>query len=192
MNSKKDTSPSFEGRPPERVGRRLHDPGQLPYTLRQDAQAHWGAGIEFSTSRENGSYVGPVISSGTYLVQRVSERSVVVHRLADVEFPASEGLRRRANENRLNGAQMQISYGGEKAAAHLHDPERAAIEEIFERIHRTAEERLGEEAGAEGLFARQLDEVKKALIEKLRPRPSPSGATRATRVRYSRWAVRCP
>lgn len=184
MKSRTDTSEGF--------GRRLHDAARLPCSLRQDAQAHWGAGVELGSSREDGRYAGPVISSGDYLAQRVGEREVVVHRRADVDFPVQGNLRRRASENRLGGQQMQIRYAGARAAAQPHDPERAALDEIFERIRRAAEERLGNEAGAYGVFARQLDEVKNALAEKLRPRPSPSGATRAAGARYSHWAARCP
>ncbi|VTU39400.1 hypothetical protein [Variovorax sp. PBL-E5] len=194
MNPKRDVSRLQERRAQSGVGRRLHEASQLPYTLRQDAQAHWGAGVELAAPRENGCYTGPVISSGAYLVQRVGEKSVVVHRLTDVDVSANDNLRRRASENRLSGVQMQIRYVGASAEARFHDPERAAIEEIFGRIHRAAEERLGKDTGTDsyGVFARQLDEVKQALIEKLRPCPSPSSATRATAARYSRWVARCP
>ncbi|WP_162567504.1 hypothetical protein [Variovorax sp. SRS16] len=181
-----------EARTQNGLRRRLHEVSQLPYTLRQDAQAHWGAGIELNTPRENGSYTGPVISSGCYLVQRVDERSVIVHRLADVDISANDNLRRRASENRLSGVQMRISYDGVTATAHFHDPECAAIEEIFGRILRAAAERLGTSSDTYDVFAQQLDEVKEALLEKLRPRPSPARYGRASCTPWQTAAVTGP
>ncbi|RUR71885.1 hypothetical protein EJP67_33045 [Variovorax guangxiensis] len=145
--------------------RRLHDVRDVPHALRQEAQAKWGTSVEISASRENGRYTGPVFTSGDYLAQKVGERSVVVHQVGDVDFKTSDNMKRRADEKRLTDVNMQINYQGDKGQAHFHDPKRAAIEEMFSRIHRTAKETLGRDFEP---FARDLDVVKTRMVEQYR------------------------
>ncbi|MGQ3054513.1 MAG: hypothetical protein ACT6S0_22245 [Roseateles sp.] len=145
--------------------RRLHDVRDVPHALRQEAQAKWGTSVEISASRENGRYTGPVFTSGEYLAQKVGERSVVVHQVGDVDFTTNDNMKRRASEKRLTDVNMQINYQGDKGQAHFHDPKRAAIEEMFSRIHRTAKETLGSDFEP---FARDLDVVKNRIVEQYR------------------------
>ncbi|MFH0134841.1 hypothetical protein ACGLHS_31825 [Variovorax sp. VaC1] len=156
-------SPGQQGQEPGK--RRLHDVREVPHALRQEAQAKWGTSVEISASRENGRYTGPVFTSGDYLAQKVGERSVVVHEVSAVDFTTSDNMKRRADEKRLTDVNMQINYQGEKGAAQFHDPKRAAIEEMFSRIHRTAKETLGQDYTP---FARDLDVVKTRMVEQYR------------------------
>lgn len=150
-----------------RAGKRLHDVGQVPHTLRQEAQARWGVNVEFSAARESGRYTGPVFTSDQYLVQRVGEKSVVFHRKEQVDFSTSENMQKRHDTNKLNDAHLAIRYEGAKGKAYFHDPQRAAIEEMFSRIKKTADEKYGGTKSFE-TFAKQLDEIKDVMVEKHR------------------------
>ena len=150
-----------------KAGARLHDVGQVPHTLRQEALARWGVNVEFNAARADGRYTGPVFASDEYLAQRVGEKSVVFHRKEQVDFATSENMQKRNDTNKLNETHLSIRYQGQQGKAYFHDPQRAAIEEIFSRIKKTAEERYGKTKKLE-TFAKQLDEIKDVMVDKYR------------------------
>lgn len=150
-----------------RAGRRLHEASQVPHAMRQEAQARWGVNVEFNAARENGRYTGPVFTGDEYVAQRVGEKSVVFHRRDQVDFMTSEAMQKRHDTNRLNDVNLSIRYEGDRGKAHFHDPKRAAIEEMFGRIKRTAEEKYGDGKTFQ-TFAKQLDEIKDVMVEKYR------------------------
>ena len=150
-----------------RAGKRLHDAAQVPHSMRQEAQARWGVNVEFSVSRENGRYTGPVFVSEEHVAQRVGEKSVVFHRRDQIDFATSEALQKRHDTNRLNDANLSIRYEGDRAKYYFHDPQRAVIEEMFSRIKKTADERFGDTPQGK-TFASQLDEIKDVMVERYR------------------------
>lgn len=150
-----------------RAGKRLHDANQIPHALRQEAQARWGVNVEISAAREKGRYTGPVFTGGDYVAQRVGEKSVVMHRTEQLDFSSNENLQKRADTNRLNDTHLSIRYDAEKGKAFFHDPQRAAIDEMFSRIKKTAGEQIGEGKKLE-TFTKQLDQIKDAMVEKYR------------------------
>lgn len=150
-----------------RAGKRLHDANQIPHALRQEAQARWGVNVEISAAREKGRYTGPVFTGGDYVAQRVGEKSVVMHRAEQLDFSSNENLQKRADSNRLNDTHLSIRYDTAKGKAFFHDPQRAAIDEMFSRIKKTAGEQIKEGEKLE-TFTKQLDQIKDALVEKYR------------------------
>lgn len=150
-----------------RAGKRLHDANQIPHALRQEAQARWGVNVEISAARENGRYTGPVFTGGDYVAQRVGEKSVVMHRTEQLDFSSNENLQKRADTNRLNDTHLSIRYDAEKGKTFFHDPQRAAIDEMFSRIKKTAGEQIGKGKKLE-TFTKQLDQIKDAMVEKYR------------------------
>lgn len=151
-----------------RSGRRLHDVKQVPYAMRQEAQARWGVNVEFSASRENGRYTGPVFAGDEYVAQRVGEKSVVFHRRAQVDFTGNENLQKRVGSGRLNDTTLQIRYEGSVGRAFFHDPQRGVIEEMFGRIRSTAADVLGEESEDFAQFTGHLEQVKGRMVERHR------------------------
>lgn len=150
-----------------RAGRRLHEVNQVPHALRQEAQARWGVNVEFNASREDGRYTGPVFTGDNYVAQRVGEKSVVFHLRDQVDFATSEAMQKRNDANRLNDTNLSIRYENDRGKAYFHDPQRAAIEEMFNRIKKTAEEKYGQGKTLDQ-FSAQLDEIKDVMVEKYR------------------------
>lgn len=150
-----------------KAGRRLHDAAAVPHAMRQEAQARWGVNVEFNTSRENGNYAGPVFANEEFIAQRAGEKSVIFHRIEHIDFSLSENLKKRAEEKRLNDAILQIRYSSGQGKAFFHDPQRAAIEEMFSRIKRAAVERFGESVEFPTL-SDQLEEIRKILVDQHR------------------------
>jgi hypothetical protein len=150
-----------------KAGKRLHDVNQVSPALRQEAQAHWTATVEFHAACENGRYTGPVFANDEYLAQRVSEKNVVFHRRDQIDFSTNDNLQKRHETNRLNDTNLTIHYEGGSAKAYFHDPQRAAIKEMFGRIKKTAAEKYGE-GKAYDSFAKQLGEIKDVMVEKYR------------------------
>lgn len=160
--------PQQEEKGANRAGKRLHDANQIPHALRQEAQARWGVNVDITAARENGRYTGPVFTGGEYLAQRVGEKSVVIHRTEQIDFSTNDNLQKRADTNRLTDTHLSVRYDGEKGKAFFHDPQRAAIDEMFSRIGKTAAELYGEKTKEYQTFAKQLDETKAAMVEKYR------------------------
>jgi hypothetical protein len=149
------------------AGKRLLEVAQVPFPVRLEAQSRWGANVEFNAARENGRYTGPVFAVGDYVAQKVSDQSVVIHRVDHMDFSTSPNMQKRADGHRLNDASLQIRYEGNSGKAFYHDPERAAIEEMFSRIKKTALQKFGEGPELAG-FVTQLDVVKGVLVDKHR------------------------
>lgn len=150
-----------------RAGKRLHEVNQVPHSMRQEAQARWGVNVEFNVARENGRYAGPVFTGEEYLAQRVGDKSVVFHRKDHIDFSTGENLQKRHDTNRLNDTNLSIRYEANQGKAFFHDPQRAAIEEMFSRIKKTGEETITKPKDFE-TFSKQLEQIKNVMVEKHR------------------------
>lgn len=137
---------------------------QIPATFEQAVKAKWGNEIEASPARSNGSYAGPVVADGNFIAQKVSDKSVVFHQKDAIDFKSNDHLVKRNDEGRLNDVQLSIRYDGEKSKAFFHDPQRAAINVMFNRIEKGAEAHM--DAKALDTFKEQLGKIKESMIEK--------------------------
>jgi flagellar motor protein MotB len=77
--------------------------------------------MDCTRALENRRYCGPVFVRDDYLVQRVSEHKVVIHRLSAIHFSATAHLQRRAAQKRLNDLTLTIYYVGAKRIAYLRE-----------------------------------------------------------------------
>lgn len=147
----------------------MHDINQIPYTLRQEAQARWGVNVDISAAREYGRYIGLVFTANEFVVQKVGERGVVIHRAEHIDFTGSGNLKKRAEMNRLSDTNLEITYDSEekKAKAFFHDTRRAAIDEMFARIEKTASELHGDTETFK-TFSKHLNEIKNVMVEQYR------------------------
>ncbi|MDR0564690.1 MAG: hypothetical protein LBG78_07145 [Azoarcus sp.] len=105
----------------QQAGKYLFDNKQIPKTL-VDAtkQRSENNSISIVTPKENGSYKGQVLlNSDVWLVQLVGKEgnTAVVHQKKDIEFVGSSLIERNEHK-KLNKADVQIHYKGEKARAY--------------------------------------------------------------------------
>lgn len=141
---------------------------QIPPVFEQAIKTKWGNDIEAQPAKTNGSYAGPVVVEGNLVAQKVSDRSVVFHQRDAIDFKSNEHLDKRNEEGRLNDVQLSVRYDGDKGKAFFHDPQRAAINVMFNRIAKGAEDHMsGKELDS---FKESLGKIKDSMIEKQKTR----------------------
>lgn len=151
------------------AGEPLYALDEIPGEIKALAQHRFGAQIRMATPRENGGpYRGEVFNTEHYLIQEVSTRSVVFHAKANVEF-VSDRLRWMDENQRLNGAEVQVGYDGTHGKVYPWDRARDLLERTVASLKKSARE-----AG----FGSELD----ATLDQLQ-------TTSWTRVREARAAA---
>ncbi|MDN7999992.1 hypothetical protein QZN00_22895 [Burkholderia multivorans] len=136
------------------VGNPLFDFRDVPSEIRAAAQQRFGADIRMGVPRENGLYKGEVFNTDRYLVQEVATRSVVFHDKQNMEFVDSR--LKWCNENqRLNGADVQVGYTGDQSKVYPYDRQRDQMEKVVRSLKKS-----GGELGFGDDFGRQLDAAK--------------------------------
>jgi len=124
-----------------------HSPGEplyrldtVPAEVKALAQHRFGAALRMATPRAHGGpYRGEVFNTEHYLVQEVAPRSVVFHAKAQMTF-VSDRLRWMDENHRLNGADVQIGYDGERAKVYPWDRTRDQLERAVASLKRSARE----------------------------------------------------
>ncbi|MEX3916415.1 PriCT-2 domain-containing protein [Paraburkholderia sp. BR10872] len=170
-SQKADIPPTREAEVPARrqAGEPLYGLDEVPGEIKALAQHRFGAQIRMATPRENGGpYRGEVFNTEHFLIQEVSTRSVVFHEKANMEF-VSDRLRWMDENQRLNGAEVQIGYDGNRGKVYPWDRVRDQLERTVASLKKSARE-VG--------FGNELD----ATLDQLR------GAS-WTRVREARAAA---
>jgi hypothetical protein len=137
-----------------KIGGPLFDFKEVPPEIKAAAQQRFGADVRMGVPRENGLYKGEVFNTDRYLVQEVATRSVVFHQKQDMEFVDSR--LKWCNENqRLNGADVQVGYTGDRPKVFPYDRQRDQMEKVVRSLKKSADELgFGED------FGRQLDAAK--------------------------------
>lgn len=93
-----------------------------------------------ATPREHGGpYRGEVFNTEHFLVQEVAPRSVVFHAKGKMAF-VSDRLRWMDANHRLNGADVQIGYDGERAKVYPWDRTRDQLERTVASLKKSARE----------------------------------------------------
>ncbi|MEX3844288.1 PriCT-2 domain-containing protein [Paraburkholderia sp. BR10882] len=122
------------------AGEPLYALDEVPGEIKALAQHRFGAQIRMATPRGNGGpYRGEVFNTEHYLIQEVSTRSVVFHAKANVEF-ISDRLRWMDENQRLNGAELQIGYDGNRAKVYPWDRARDLLERTVASLKKSARE----------------------------------------------------
>lgn len=136
------------------IGNPLFDFREVPMEIRAAAQQRFGADVRMGVPRENGLYKGEVFNTDRYLVQEVATRSVVFHDKQTMEFVDSR--LKWCNENqRLNGAEVQVGYTGDQSKVYPYDRQRDQMEKVVRSLKKSASELgFGED------FGNQLDAAK--------------------------------
>lgn len=136
------------------IGNPLFDFREVPMEIRAAAQQRFGADVRMGAPRENGLYKGEVFNTDRYLVQEVATRSVVFHDKQTMEFVDSR--LKWCNENqRLNGAEVQVGYTGDQSKVYPYDRQRDQMEKVVRSLKKSASELgFGED------FGNQLDAAK--------------------------------
>ena len=124
-----------------------HWPGELLYGLdsvpaevKAAARHRFGATLRMATPREHGGpYRGEVFNTEHFLVQEVAPRSVVFHAKGKMAF-VSDRLRWMDANHRLNGADVQIGYDGERAKVYPWDRTRDQLERTVASLKKSARE----------------------------------------------------
>jgi len=137
-----------------KVGNALFDFRVVPPEIKAAAQQRFGADIRMGVPRENGLYKGEVFNTDRYLVQEVATRSVVFHDKQNMEFVDSR--LKWCNENqRLNGADVQVGYTGDQPKVFPYDRQRDQMEKVVRSLKKSADELgFGED------FGKQIDAAK--------------------------------
>ena len=118
----------------------LYGLDDVPGEIKALAQHRFGAQIRMATPRENGGpYRGVVFNTEHYLIQEVATCSVVFHAKARMEF-ISERLRWMDENQRLNGADVQIGYDGERPKVYPWDRTRDQLERTVASLKKSARE----------------------------------------------------
>jgi len=95
-----------------------------------------------------------VFNTDRYLVQEVATRSVVFHDKQNMEFVDSR-LKWCNDNQRLNGAEVQVGYTGDQSKVYPYDRQRDQMEKVVRSLKKSATELgLGED------FGKQLDAAK--------------------------------
>lgn len=122
------------------IGQALYGLDDVPGEIRALAQHRFGAQIRMATPRENGGpYRGEVLNTEHYVIQEVATRSVVFHRKDHMEF-VSDRLKWMDQNQRLNGAEVQIGYDGERAKVYPWDRARDQLERVVASLKKSARE----------------------------------------------------
>lgn len=122
------------------VGEPLYGLDEVPGEIKALAQHRFGAQIRMATPRENGGpYRGEVFNTEHYLIQEVSTRSVVFHAKSNMEF-VSDRLRWMDENQRLNGAEVQVGYDGARAKVYPWDRARDLLERTVASLKKSARE----------------------------------------------------
>ncbi|TAL93126.1 MAG: DNA replication protein [Paraburkholderia sp.] len=125
-------------RPP--VGEPLFAVTDVPSDIRALAEHRFGSPLRMATPRENGGpYRGEVFNSEHYLIQEVATRSVVFHPKAQMVF-VSERLRWMDENARLNGAELQVGYDGDRPKVYPWDRARELLERTVGSLKKSARE----------------------------------------------------
>lgn len=125
-------------RPP--VGEPLFAVADVPNEVRALAGHRFGSPLRMATPRENGGpYRGEVFNTGQFLIQEVATRSVVFHSKAQMEF-VSERLRWMDENARLNGAELQVGYEGDRPKVYPWDRARDLLERTVGSLKKSARE----------------------------------------------------
>lgn len=137
-----------------KVGNPLFEFKDVPSEIKAAAQQRFGADIRMGVPRENGLYKGEVFNTDRYLVQEVATRSVVFHDKQNMEFVDSR-LKWCNDNQRLNGAEVQVGYTGDQSKVYPYDRQRDQMEKVVRSLKKSATELgLGED------FGKQLDAAK--------------------------------
>ncbi|PTB19074.1 DNA replication protein [Trinickia symbiotica] len=125
-------------RPP--VGEPLFAVTDVPNEVRALAEHRFGSPLRMGTPRENGGpYRGEVFNTDHYLIQQVATRSVVFHPKVQMEF-VSERLRWMDKNARLNGAELQVGYDGDRPKVYPWDRARDLLERTVGSLKKSARE----------------------------------------------------
>jgi len=125
-------------RPP--VGEPLFALADVPNEVRALAEHRFGAPLRMGMPRENGGpYRGQVFNTEHYLIQEVATRSVVFHPKEQMEF-VSDRLRWMDENARLNGAELQVGYDGNRPKVYPWDRARELLERTVGSLKRSARE----------------------------------------------------
>jgi putative DNA primase/helicase len=147
------------------VGDPLFELATVPNEIKALAQHRFGADIRMGTPRENGGpYRGEVFNTETYLIQEVATRSVVFHAKENLAF-VSERLKWCDANQRLNGADLQIGYDGDRPQAYPWDRVRDQLVRTVASLKKSAKELgMAEEVGQtlDTLQAKSWERVKEA------------------------------
>ncbi|PLZ01765.1 DNA replication protein [Burkholderia sp. WAC0059] len=120
------------------AGAQLYGLDEVPGEIKALAQHRFGAQIRMATPREDGGpYRGEVFNTEHYLIQEVSTRSVVFHAKANMEF-VSDRLRWLDENQRLNGAEVQVGYDGDRAKVYPWDRARDLLERSVASLKKSA------------------------------------------------------
>ncbi|SEA59809.1 PriCT-2 domain-containing protein [Paraburkholderia sartisoli] len=126
--------------PRREIGAQLYGPEDVPGEIRALAQHRFGARIRMATPRENGGpYRGEVLNTEHYVIQEVATRSVVFHRKDHMEF-VSDRLKWMDQNQRMNGAEVQIGYDGDRPKVYPWDRARDQLERVVASLKKSARE----------------------------------------------------
>src|SRR5471032_1069086 len=126
--------------PRREIGPALYGLDDVPGEIRALAQHRFGAHIRMATQRENGGpYRGEVLNTEHYVIQEVATRSVVFHRKDHMEF-VSDRLKWTDQNQRMNGAEVQIGYDGDRPNVYPWDPARDQLERVLASLKKSARE----------------------------------------------------
>jgi len=126
--------------PRREIGQALYGLDDVPGEIRALAQHRFGTQIRMATPRENGGpYRGEVLNTEHYVIQEVASRSVVFHRKDHMEF-VSDRLKWMDQNQRMNGAEVQIGYDGERPKVYPWDRARDQLERVVASLKKSARE----------------------------------------------------
>ncbi|CAG4913587.1 PriCT-2 domain-containing protein [Paraburkholderia gardini] len=126
--------------PRREIGQALYGLEDVPGEIRALAQHRFGAQIRMATPRENGGpYRGEVLNAEHYVIQEVATRSVVFHRKDRMEF-VSDRLKWMDQNQRMNGAEVQIGYDGDRPKVYPWDRAREQLERVVTSLKKSARE----------------------------------------------------
>ncbi|KVU84293.1 hypothetical protein WK76_25055 [Burkholderia ubonensis] len=139
--------PDQPGSTRREVGTYLYELKDVPQEVKAAAQLRFGADLRMGVPRENASYKGEAFNTDRYLVQEVAPRSVVFHKKEGMEF-VSDRLKWCNENQRLNGADIQVGYDGDKAKVFPYDRQRDQLEKAVASLKKSAKELgMGEDVG---------------------------------------------
>jgi putative DNA primase/helicase len=120
------------------IGEALYGLDDVPHEMKTLARHRFGAQIRMATPRENGGpYRGEVFNTEHYLIQEVATRSVVFHAKERMEF-VSDRLKWMDENLRMNGAEVQIGYDGDRAKVYPWDRVRDQLERAVASLKKSA------------------------------------------------------
>jgi putative DNA primase/helicase len=156
----------------------------VPNEIKALAQHRFGADIRMGTPRENGGpYKGEVFNTESYLIQEVATRSVVFHAKDKMTF-VSERLKWCDTNQRLNGADLQIGYDGDRPQTYPWDRARDQLVRAVASLKKSAKELgMSDEVGQtlDALQAKswsRVKEVRSAALVQSKERQAGERSTR--------------